>query len=68
MKTIEVLGHDHPLTIERDPKRVVVSIGGTRVAESGEALIVREEGYPAAHCIPREDVDMTYYGQALVSG
>jgi uncharacterized protein (DUF427 family) len=66
-KAIMVPGPDHSITIERNPKRVVVSIGGTRVAGSGDALILREEGYPAPHCIPREDVDMTYYGRALVS-
>ena len=50
---------DHPITIDRNPKRVVVSIGGTIVADSREALTLREAGYPAVQYIPREDVDMT---------
>jgi uncharacterized protein (DUF427 family) len=50
---------DHPITIEHNPKRVVVSIGGTVLADSRDALILREAGYPAVHYIPRKDVDMT---------
>ena len=50
---------DHTITIERSPKRVVVSIGGTIVADTNDALILREKGYPAVHYIPRDDVDMT---------
>jgi uncharacterized protein (DUF427 family) len=50
---------DHPITIERNSSRVVVSIGGTVLADSRDALILREAGYPAVHYIPRKDVDMT---------
>jgi uncharacterized protein (DUF427 family) len=58
-KTIKIPGPDHPITIERNLKRVVVSIGGTVLADSGDALILREAGYPAVQYIPRKDVDMT---------
>jgi uncharacterized protein (DUF427 family) len=58
-KTIKIPGPDHPITIERSLKRVVVSIGGKVLADSREALIVREAGYPAVQYIPRKDVDMT---------
>jgi uncharacterized protein (DUF427 family) len=58
-KTIKFPGPDHPITIERNLKRVVVSIGGTVVADSRDGLILREAGYPAVHYIPRKDVDMT---------
>jgi uncharacterized protein (DUF427 family) len=57
-KTIKVPGPDHPITIEPNPKRVVVSIGGKVLADSRDALILREAGYPAVQYIPREDVDM----------
>jgi uncharacterized protein (DUF427 family) len=50
---------DHPITIERNPSRVVVSIGSTVLGDSRDALILREAGYPAVHYIPRKDVDMT---------
>jgi uncharacterized protein (DUF427 family) len=58
-KTIKIPGPDHPITIERNLKRVVVSIGGRILADSRDALILREAGYPAVQYIPRKDVDMT---------
>jgi uncharacterized protein (DUF427 family) len=58
-KTIKIPGPDHPITIEPNPKRVVVSIGGTVLADSRDALTLREAGYPAVQYIPRKDVDMT---------
>jgi uncharacterized protein (DUF427 family) len=58
-KTIKIPGPDHPITIEHNPKRLVVSIGGTIVADSRSALTLHEKGYPAVQYIPREDVDMT---------
>ena len=58
-KTIKIPGPAHPVTIERNLKRVVVSIGGTVLADSRDALILREAGYAAVQYIPRKDVDMT---------
>jgi len=58
-RTIKIPGPDHPITIERNLNRVVVSIGGTVLADSRDALILREAGYPAVQYIPRKDVDMT---------
>ena len=58
-KTIKIPGPDHPITIERNPRRVVVSIGGRVLADSRDALILREAGYSAVQYIPRKDVDMT---------
>ena len=58
-KTIKIPGPAHPITIERNLKRVVVSIGGTILAGSRDALILREAGYAAVQYIPRKDVDMT---------
>jgi uncharacterized protein (DUF427 family) len=57
-RMIKIPGPDHPITIERNPKRVVVSIGGTVLADSRDALILREAGYPAVQYIPRKDVYM----------
>jgi uncharacterized protein (DUF427 family) len=58
-KTIKIPGPDHPITIERNLKRIVVSIGGIVLADSRDALILREAGYAAVQYIPRKDVDMT---------
>ena len=58
-KTIKIPGPALPITIEPNLKRVVVSIGGTVLADSRDALILREAGYAAVQYIPRKDVDMT---------
>src|SRR6266496_415338 len=58
-KTIKIPGPDHPITIEGNPKRVVVMLGGTVLADSRDVLILREAGYPAVQYIPPKDVDMT---------
>ena len=46
MTPIMVPGPDHPITIERNPNRVVVSAGGPVVADTREALTLHEAGYP----------------------
>jgi uncharacterized protein (DUF427 family) len=58
-KPIKVPGPDHPITIEMNPSRVVVSVGGRTVADTREALTLREGGYPPVQYIPRKDVDMS---------
>ena len=49
---------EHPITIERSPHRVVVSVAGHTVADTRDALTLREAAYPAVQYIPRKDVDM----------
>jgi hypothetical protein len=44
---------DHPITIERNLKRVVVSVGDAVLSDSRDALILREAGYPAVQYIPQ---------------
>jgi uncharacterized protein (DUF427 family) len=57
-KPIKTPGPDHPITIERNPKRVVVTVAGRVVADTRVALTLREANYPAVQYVPREDVDM----------
>jgi len=57
-KTIKNPGPDHPITIERNPNRVVVSAGGRVVADTQDALALREASYQPVQYIPRKDVDM----------
>jgi uncharacterized protein (DUF427 family) len=58
-KAQKVPGPDHPITIAANPARVVVSIAGRVVADTREALTLREASYPAVQYIPRRDVDMS---------
>ena len=58
-KQIKLPGSDHPISIERNPARVVVSVAGRVVADSRNALTLREAAYPPVQYIPREDVDFS---------
>lgn len=58
-KPIRVPGPDHPITIEPNSARVRVSVAGRVIADTRDALILREASYPAVHYIPRKDVDMS---------
>lgn len=58
-KPIKIPGPDHPITTERNPARVVVTLGGRVIADTRDALALREATYPAVQYIPREDVDMS---------
>jgi uncharacterized protein (DUF427 family) len=57
-KTVKIPGPDHPITVERNPKRIVVTFGGKVIADTTEALTLREAKYPPVQYIPRKDVDM----------
>jgi uncharacterized protein (DUF427 family) len=57
-KTIKIPGPDHPIAIERNPNRVVVRVAGRVVADTSEALTLREASYPAVQYVPRKDVNM----------
>ena len=52
-------GPDHPITIERNPARVTVTVAGRVIADTRNALILREASYPPVQYIPRADVDMS---------
>jgi uncharacterized protein (DUF427 family) len=57
-KTVKIPGPDHPISIERNPRRVVVTLGDKVIADTTDALTLREASYPAVQYIPRRDVDM----------
>ena len=57
-KTVKIPGPDHPITIEPNPNRVVVTVAGKVVADTTEALVLREAHYPPVQYIPRKHVDM----------
>jgi uncharacterized protein (DUF427 family) len=57
-KQMKLPGPDHPITIEPNHRRVVVSVAGRVVADTRDALILREGVYPPVQYIPLKDVDM----------
>lgn len=57
-RPIKVPGPDHPITIERNPLRVVIRLDGRVLADTRNALTLREAQYPAVQYVPRADVQM----------
>jgi uncharacterized protein (DUF427 family) len=55
---VKLPGPHHPIMIEPNPRRIVVSVAGRIVADTRHALTLREASYPEVHYIPRQDVDM----------
>lgn len=58
VKPIKIPGPDHPISVERNSSRVLVSLAGRVIADTREALTLHEAHYPAVQYIPRKDVDM----------
>lgn len=58
-KPMKIPGPGHPMAIAPHPLRVVVKVDGRTVANTREALSLREANYPAVLYIPRKDVDMS---------
>lgn len=54
---MKIPGPDHPITVTLNPKRVRVSVGGEVIAETSQALTLKEASYPAVQYIPRTDAD-----------
>jgi uncharacterized protein (DUF427 family) len=52
-------GPDHPITIGKNPDRVVVKAGDQVIADTRDALSLQEASYPAVQYVPRADVDLT---------
>ena len=49
---------DYPITIEPAGSRVTVTFDGEVIADSENALLLRESTYPGVYYIPRSDVRM----------
>lgn len=54
---MRIPGPDHPITIEKTPQRVRVTVAGRTIADSRDALTLREASYSPVQYVPRKDVD-----------
>lgn len=52
-------GPDHPITITPSKTRVRVRFGGKIIADTTQALTLKEASYPPVYYIPRADADMS---------
>jgi uncharacterized protein (DUF427 family) len=59
-KKVKLPSPDHPISIRHNPTRVVVSVAGRVIADTRNALTLRESDYSPVQYIPREDVDLTH--------
>jgi uncharacterized protein (DUF427 family) len=57
-KAMKSPGPDHPISVAPNPHRIVVTLAGRVVADTRNALTLKEASYPPVHYIPRGDVDM----------
>ncbi|MGC4940993.1 DUF427 domain-containing protein [Kribbella sp. DT2] len=58
-KPVKIPGPDHPITVEKNPDRVLVKVGGQVLADTRGALSLQESTYPAVQYVPRADVDLS---------
>jgi uncharacterized protein (DUF427 family) len=58
-KEIKIPGPDHPITISPADGKVRLMVAGTIIAESQQALLLEEKGYPPVYYLPRDDADMS---------
>lgn len=56
-------GPDHPITISPASTRWRAFFAGHVLADSGDAIILKEADYPPVVYFPREDVGMSYMGR-----
>jgi uncharacterized protein (DUF427 family) len=58
---MKIPGPEHPITVERNPKRVRVMFNGHVVADTSDALTLKEVTLAPVFYIPREDADMSLF-------
>ena len=55
----KIPGPDHPISIARNERRVVVKVAGQVIADTQQALRLQEAKLSRVLYIPRADVDMS---------
>jgi uncharacterized protein (DUF427 family) len=58
-KPVRIPGPDHPITVTPAAKHIVVKFAERTLADTHNALTLREASYPAVQYIPRTDADMS---------
>jgi|SRR5271166_2585419 len=50
----------HTITVSPADRHVVIAVGGVKLAESDNALVLEETGLPARYYLPPQDVRIEY--------
>jgi uncharacterized protein (DUF427 family) len=58
-KSVKVPGPDHPIIITQANDHITVTVADRRIADTREALVLKEATLPPVYYIPRKDADMT---------
>jgi uncharacterized protein (DUF427 family) len=58
-RNMKLPGPDHPITVELCRSQVVVTVAATEIANSRNALVLREASYPPILYVPRKDAHMS---------
>jgi len=56
---MKTTGSAHSIVIEKNPNRVIITFNGKVIADSQQALVLREGPLPPALYLPRKDVEMS---------
>jgi uncharacterized protein (DUF427 family) len=60
---MKIPGPDHPITITPSPKRMRARVGDHVIADTADALILKEASYPEVVYFPRADVEMGFFSK-----
>jgi uncharacterized protein (DUF427 family) len=60
---MKIPGPDHPITFEAAPRRVRAAFAGHVIADTDDAVILREASYRPVYYFPREGVEMSLMGR-----
>jgi uncharacterized protein (DUF427 family) len=63
-RKILIPNEGHPISISPNPSRIIIRVGGKVIADTRDALELKEAAYPPVQYIPREDVDMSQLAQS----
>jgi uncharacterized protein (DUF427 family) len=57
---MKIPGPDHPITLEPSRRRVRAAFERHVIADTDDALILREADYPPVYYLPMDDVEMSF--------
>jgi uncharacterized protein (DUF427 family) len=60
---MKIPGPDHPITLEVSRRRVRAMFENHVIADTDDALILREASYPPVYYLPKDQIEMGYFGR-----
>ena len=62
-RRMKIPGPDHPITVETSRRRVRAKFEGHVIADTDNALILREASYPPVYYFPKKPISMWSFGK-----